>query len=136
MNEAEIVYIEGKLKIDLPHFYIQTMVEYPFSSDSFASEFTLCTDVGTILDCCSVLASDNKYAVGHDGGEYIYYIKLTGEESVYIHDIERSKAHNSVVAESWSDFLECIEKEEEEIKQDELLTEERRASKKWWQFWI
>ena len=117
MSEAELEHLAVKLGINLPDFYIQTMLEYPYSSDSFAAEFTLCTDVETILDCNSVFASEDKnYAIGHDGGGYIYYIKLTGEESVYIHDMERSKAHISLVAESWSDFLGFIDREEEEIK--------------------
>lgn len=75
------------------------------------------------------------FAVGCDGGEFIYYVKLNGEETVYIFDMEKSNSHNSVEASSWKNYLENITKVHHEIEEDERQQIERKK-KKWWQFWI
>ena len=74
--------------------------------------------------------------MGSDGGEFTYYIKLNGEETVYIFDMERSDLHNSVEASNWSDYLDYIREVHQEIEEDEELEKERKLNKRWWQFWI
>lgn len=135
MTQSDLNAIEQKLEINLPDFYTKTMLNYPFENDSFASEFTLSDDPASIIDCTSILPN-GQFAVGHDGGEFVYYVELNGNERVFIHDHEESEVHNTVLAENWNDFLDFIRKEEEEIRRDEIQMKERKANKKWWQFWI
>lgn len=137
MIPSDIKKIERELNLKLPLFYVETMLNYPFPLDSFAAELLLCADVQGILDNNSIFHPDEKrFAIGSDGGELIYYIKLIGEEKVYIYDYESSDIHNTVEAETWSAFLQSMQIQEDAIKADELLEIERRRNKKWWQFWI
>ncbi|MEQ8685654.1 MAG: hypothetical protein RIE86_10185 [Imperialibacter sp.] len=134
---SEIDSIERQLKIKLPDYYVKTMLDYPFPADSFAAELSLCTNVKSILDNnCVFQPAERSFAVGSDGGEFIYYVKLDGEEKVYIYDFERSHVHNSVEADTWAGFLHSLSLQEEELNKDELLEEKRKRNKKWWQFWI
>lgn len=137
MIQSDIDTIQEKLGIDLPSFYIDTMLTYPFPKNSFGEEFMLTNSVEILLDCNVVFSKEDKcFAVGTDGGEFIYYIKLNGEETVYIFDMEKSDSHNSVEASSWKIYLESITKVHQEIEDDERLEAERKKYKKWWQFWI
>lgn len=137
MNQSEINTIQEKLGIKLPAFYFETMLNYPFPKDSFGEELMLANSVEIILDCNGVFDIKNKYfAIGSDGGEFIYYIKLNGEEIVYIFDLENSDYHNSIEAPNWQKYLENINKVHQEIEEDESQALERIKNKKWWQFWI
>ena len=137
MFKSEIETVEKRLKIRLPIFYINTMLNYPYSDDSFAAEFNLCKDVEGIIRNNSIFDQNEKcFAVGSDGGEYIYFIRIGEGEKVYIYDYERSDKHLSIESETWSNYLIKIEKLQKEILRDELIMTERRKNRKWWQFWI
>ncbi|WP_321281163.1 SMI1/KNR4 family protein [Marinifilum fragile] len=137
MTELDIKLIEDKLNIKLPDFYIRTMLDYPFAYDSFGAEFSLCNSVKHVIDCNGIFEPEDKcFSIGSDGGEFYYFIKLNGEEKVYVFDLEGSKEHLTVEAETWADYLDIISKQHEEILQDELESAERKRNKKWWQFWI
>ena len=93
--------------------------------------------VDILLDCNSAFDINDKcFAVGSDGGEFIYYIKLNGEDIVYIFDMENSDYHNSIEAPSWQNYLGNINKVHQEIEEDDRQELERKKNKKWWQFWI
>lgn len=99
MSISDITKIEAQLNIKLPQFYIKRMLNYPFPSDSFIAELSLCADVEGIINNNTIFHPDEKvFAVGSDGGEFIYYVKLNGEEEVYIYDHESSYIHNTVEA--------------------------------------
>jgi len=135
MSTSDITKIEAQLNIKLPQFYIETMLNYPFPLDSFAAALLLCADVKGILDNNSIFHPEDKvFAIGSDGGELIYYLKLNGEEKVYIYDFESSEVNHTVEA-TWSDYLKSMQQTEAEILQDRLLEIERKKSRKWWQFW-
>lgn len=137
MTQKDLDEIESKLKISLPDFYKQTMLNYPFKSDSFANEFSLTTDIEQIIGINSTFDySEKKFAVGSDGGEWSFYVKLNSDDKVYIFDLEESHIHNTVCANSWEDYLKKIIKEEEEIEKEMEEAKKRKANKKWWQFWI
>ena len=137
MSTSDIAKIETQLNLKLPQFYIDTMLNYPFPLDSIAAELFLCADVQGILDNNSIFHQGDKvFAIGSDGGEFIYYIKLNGEEKVYIYDYEDSDVNHTVEAETWSDYLKDLLIGMERMKEDELLEIERKKHKKWWQFWI
>jgi hypothetical protein len=138
MQSTDIKFIETKLGIKLPEFYISTMLNYPFDEDSWGAEFQLSNNTNYIVDINGIFESkDKNFAIGSDGGEFIYFIKLNENNGkVYIFDLENSPAHMSVEAESWKEYLTQIEKLHYEIKQDELEDFERKKNKKWWQFWI
>lgn len=138
MSTLEIKQIETQLNIKLPQFYIETMLNYPFPLDSFAAELLLWADVESILmsNESRFGPEEGKFAIGCDGGELTYYLKLNGDEKVYIYDLEGSYIHNTLEAETWNDFIKSMQQTEEEILQDKLLEIERRKNKKWWQFWI
>ncbi|MFC3811433.1 hypothetical protein [Lacihabitans lacunae] len=137
MNQADINAIQEKLGIELPTFYVETMLNYPFPKDSFGEEFMLPNSPDILLDCNGVFSKEDKcFAVGSDGGEFLYYIKLNGKETVYVFDLEKSDVHNSIEAHSWKAYLKKIKKVQKEIEEDERQEAERKKNKKWWQFWI
>ena len=137
MNNDEIDKIQEKLEIKFPDFYKNTLLNYPFQKGSFGEEFMLTTNPEILLDINGLFSKADKcLAIGFDGGEYTYYIKLNGEETVYIFDLENSKAHNSIEAVNWETYLENIKNVHLEIEEDEKYDEERIKNKKWWQFWI
>lgn len=137
MESVDIKYIEEQLGIELPDFYVSTMLNYPFSEGSWGAEFSLCNDLRHIIDLNGVFTQDDKsFSIGSDGGEYYYFIKLNGEEKVYIFDLEGTDLHMSIEADSWTEYLMQIEKLHHEFHQEELRKLERKKNKKWWQFWI
>lgn len=137
MIQSDINRIEEKLGFSLPTFYIETMLNYPLPENSFGEEFMLTNSVEILLDCNGIFKkNDLCFAIGSDGGEFIYYVKLDGQETVYIYDLENSDAHNSVEADNWEMYLENIRKVHREIEEDEKRQIERKKNKKWWQFWI
>jgi len=137
MIQPEINTIQEKLGIKLPAFYVETMLNYPFPKDSFGEELMLTNSIEIILDYNGAFDTKDKcFAVGSDGGEFIYYIKLNGEDTVYIFDMENSDYHNSIEATSWQNYLGNINKIHQEIEEDERQEIERKKNKKWWQFWI
>ena len=137
MTEKGLDKIESELKIILPVFYKTTMLNYPFKPDSYAKEFSLTTDVEQIIGINSTFEySEKKFAVGTDGGEWSFYIKLDSDDKVYIFDLEESHINNTIFANSWDEYLKNIAKEEEDIEKEMEKSKKRKVNKKWWQFWI
>lgn len=137
MLASEIKVIEKELGIKLPDFYIQTMLNYPFPGDSFAAELTLCNNVRGIIDNNSIFEKkQNCFAVGSDGGELIYFIRINEGEKVYIYDYEQSDINLSIEAKSWNEYLRNLEGIDKKIVEDTLKMAEKKRNKKWWQFWI
>ena len=138
MTPAALRHIEQTLKVVLPEYYRQTLLDYPFPADSFAAELTLPTEIDAILlNNTRFPPEDQRFVVGSDGGEEVYFI-LPGEspERVYVHQLETSNDPSLVYAHSWAEFLRILTEQEAEIRQDELATEQRKRDTKWWQFWI
>ena len=97
------------------------------------SKFSLCNDPRHIIDLNGVFTQDdNSFSIGSDGGEYYYFIKLNGEEKVYIFDLEDTDLHMSIEADSWTEYLMQIEKLHHEFHQEEIRRLERKKNKKWW----
>ncbi|WP_299215078.1 SMI1/KNR4 family protein [uncultured Aquimarina sp.] len=137
MESKDIKLIEEQLGIKLPEFYISTMLSYPFSKDSWGAEFSLCNNAKRIIDLNGVFTPEDKsFSIGSDGGEYYYFIKLNGEEKVYIFDLEGSDKHMNIEADSWSEYLIQIKNTHDVLHQEENRELERKENKKWWQFWI
>tara|TARA_Y100001954_G_C15697605_1_gene546102 strand:+ start:657 stop:1070 length:414 start_codon:yes stop_codon:yes gene_type:complete len=137
MTQEELNTIEKKLGIEFPHFYKNTMLNYPFDNDSFGFDCMLPKSPQILEDCnCIFTQSDKCLAIGSDGGEFTYYIKLNGEETVYIFDLEQSDYHHSIEANTWEDYLDNIHKIDKEYLEEEQKRIERKKNKKWWQFWI
>jgi hypothetical protein len=137
MKSTDIKHIENELGIKLPEFYVSTMLNFPFSEDSWGAEFSLCNDPKHIIDLNGVFdKQDESFSIGSDGGEFYYFIKLDGDEKVYIFDLEGSDVHKSIEANSWKEYLSQIDKLHDQFRLEEQLELERKKNKKWWQFWI
>ncbi|MHC4118417.1 MAG: SMI1/KNR4 family protein [Planctomycetota bacterium] len=138
MTESEINKIEASFNLTLPEFYKSTVLNYPFPPDSFADEFVLLNTPQSILeynqDRGEYSDTGEPFVIGSDGGEEIYYLDLASDSSqVFTFDMETGKHH--VKAKDWSDYLSQIEADLKEIEQDERAEQERKANKKWWEFW-
>ena len=138
MTESDISRIESVLNIKLPEYYCSTMLNYPFADDSFAAEFLLPNDPEQILeynqDSYEYPGVGKLFVIGGDGGEDSYFIDLADNSSqVFTFDME-SDTHTSTAA-NWSEYIEWIEKALKEIEEDEKAEQERKANKKWWEFW-
>ena len=126
---------EKELGIVLPSYYKDTLENYPFPIDSFANECLLPLDISFLIQDNLEYISNNKLIVGGDGGEELYLIKINSSLSeVYVFDFEIGDI--TKVHENWKEFLETIHKTLAEIEEDEKYQENRKANKKWWQFWI
>ncbi len=137
MESTDIKHIEEELGIKLPEFYVSTMLNYPFSDDSWGAEFSLCNDPKHVIDLNGVFdKQDECFSIGSDGGEFYYFIKLNADDKVYIFDLEGSDSHKTVEAKSWKEYLTQIENLQEQFRQEEQTELERKKNKKWWQFWI
>ncbi len=137
MLQSDIRFIEEQLRIELPEFYINTMLHYPYPEDSFAAERSLSRSVEHLIRLNAVFENTpGCFAIGSDGGEFIYFLRLGEDEKVYIYNHERSDEHRTVEAETWEDYLRNLQAVHEEILQDELKMTERRKNRKWWQFWV
>jgi SMI1/KNR4 family protein SUKH-1 len=137
MESTDIKHIENELGIKLPEFYVSTMLNYPFSKDSWGAEFSLCNDPKHVIDLNGVFdKQDESFSIGSDGGEFYYFIKLNEDDKVYIFDLEGSGAHKTVEAKSWKEYLTQIENLHAQFRQEEQNELERKKNKKWWQFWI
>jgi len=138
VTESEISKIEESFNLSLPEFYRSTMLSYPFSADSFAEEFLLPNNPQSILEynqhSGEYTGIEKPFVIGSDGGEEMYFIDLASDSSqVFSFDMEAGK-HN-VKAKDWSDYLSQIEADLKEIEEDERAKQERKANKKWWEFW-
>tara|TARA_R110001632_G_scaffold161038_7_gene279414 strand:+ start:3130 stop:3453 length:324 start_codon:yes stop_codon:yes gene_type:complete len=107
MNPFDITLLEKEFQIKLPAFYVDTMFNIPFEEDSFAAEFTLSNDVHRLIYTNGVFKKNgDRFAIGSDGGEHIYFIKHNGEETVYLFDLEGSDDQNTIEATSWQEYLD------------------------------
>ena len=137
MESTDIKHIEKELGIKLPEFYVSTMLNYPFSDESWGAEFSLCNNPKHVIDLNGVFdKQDECFSIGSDGGEFYYFIKLNADDKVYIFDLEGSDSHKTVEAKSWNEYLTQIENIHEQFRQEEQTELERKKNKKWWQFWI
>ncbi len=138
MKESDIRKIESALNVTLSEFYRATMLAYPFPANSFANEFLLPNDPNPILEHnqhSSVYPGIGKqFVIGSDGGEEMYFIDLAADSSqVFTFDMETGK--HTPKATDWTKYLKQIEADLKEIKGDEKIEQERKANKKYWEFW-
>lgn len=141
MTSEQLTTIEKKLNITLPYFYKITMQAYPFTKDDFWADIMLPNNVERVIDCSGVFTGKDKcFSIGSDGSEYLYFIKLNGEEKVYVFDLEKTSEHLTVFTNSWSEYIKRIDlfdaELEEEEKQCQAERRKRKNNKSWWQFWI
>jgi len=138
MNAQDIKTIEAKVGMALPEFYCATMLNYPFPVDSFAAEFLLPNDLARLLsdneDPGNYPGIDKAFMIGGDGGEERYFIDLASTSSqVFAFDLETGI--HTAKATDWQQYLDQIAASLREIEEDERLRAERKANKKWWEFW-
>jgi hypothetical protein len=138
MTESDISKIESTLNVSLPEFYRTSMLSYPFLVDSFAAEFLLQNDPEPILECNQHPGDypgiSKPFVIGGDGGEELYFIDLAADSSqVFTFDMETGK--HIAKARDWAEYLSQIESDLNEIEEDERAERERKANKKWWEFW-
>lgn len=137
MNEKEIIEAEQRLGLELPKFYKETMLNYPFREGSIAIDCMLPQYPELLEVENGVIPNENKYlAIGSDGGELIFFLRLNGSETVYIHDAESSGLHHSIEARTWKEYLNKISNIDQETQEEEKAYTDRKLKKKWWQFWI
>ncbi|QEN07311.1 hypothetical protein EXM22_04650 [Oceanispirochaeta crateris] len=134
MNKSDILKIENNLKMKLPKFYKDTILNYPFERGSFAEEFMLLNKLETLLELnVDQKHLEEKFYIGSDGGEELYSIKYC-DDSVYLYDLDLNEER--LYTKDWKSFLDKIDMTIKEIKEDERLMKERKENKKWWQFWL
>jgi len=138
MTESDISKIESSLNVKLPEFYRRTMLSYPFPVDSFAEEFLLTNDTESVLESnqhpSEYEGIGRPFLVGSDGGEEIYFVDLAVNSSqVFTYEMETGKHVEK--AKDWGEYLSQIESDLKEIEDDEKAERERKANKKWWEFW-
>jgi hypothetical protein len=138
MTANDLQQIQDHVGFQLPLYYRETLLNYPFKHDSFAEEFMLpnCHQAVKDLNDASISIGSGIQAffIGSDGGEEQYFVDASTQESgVFVFDLETGEHRN--LSPSWSSFLDHIHSTHTEIEEDEKAEEARRNSKKWWQFW-
>jgi cell wall assembly regulator SMI1 len=138
MNTEDIKAIEAQIGIALPEFYRATMTNYPFPNDSFADEFLLPNSSSAVIanneDPGEYPDVAQPFVIGGDGGEEIYFVDLAATTSqVFVYDMDTGK--HTPHADDWAKYLDQIANTLKEIEEDEQAETERKANKKWWEFW-
>lgn len=146
--------IEEQLGLIVPDEYRQVLLAYPFERDSDSYQWDLFGDAEAILKENQVYRDmgffgqkwpDNYLVIGGDGLGNVYYLDLSRRNSpVFFADHEDTSYSQVIEAEevapSVAAWVEQIKKEETLFKAEEQERErqsaERKANKKWWQFWI
>ncbi|MCO4781747.1 MAG: SMI1/KNR4 family protein [Candidatus Cloacimonetes bacterium] len=103
-----IEQIEDSLNINLPVFYKNTLLNYPFTLHSFSHEFMLVNDLEIILsynqlDFLKIINKPNCFVIGSDGGEEYYYILLNDNDTVYTYSLETKKSE--IYSNNWTDYI-------------------------------
>ena len=138
MTTDDIKSIETALGITLPEYYRATMLAYPFPADSFADEFLLPNSPAPVLannqEPGEYPGIGRAFMIGGDGGEETYFIDVaSGNSQVYVYDMETGK--HVVRATEWTQYLDQVATTLREIEEDERAEVERKANRKWWEFW-
>jgi len=138
MTESDIKQLEAAAGAALPAFYTTTMRNYPFPRGSFADEFLLMNDLDGLLREIRQPARypgiGKPFLIGTDGGEEVYLIDLaSAQPQVFVYDME--KGAHTLKANNWDDYLQQVQSVLDEIDADERALAQRKANKRWWEFW-
>lgn len=138
MTGSELQQIEERMAFRIPSYYRETLLNYPFERDSFADEFMLpnCPQAVIELNDAGISTGTGVQAlfIGSDGGEERYFVDASLPDSgVFVFDLETGKQRQ--LSPSWSCYLDHIHATQTELEEDEKAGQERRSTKKWWQFW-
>ena len=149
MNKQDIEQIEAELKLKLPSFYSDQMLDYPFKGWD-CEDWMLCNDPQEIIR----QNNENRkggffdtdwpnhfFIIGFDGCGNYYFIDLeTNKERVYFADHEShfdpsDPSKLEEIYESMDAYFACIKEVEEDMRSAELNSSTSVVKKKWWQFW-
>lgn len=138
MTANDIKTIEAALGITVPEYYRTTMLAYPFPANSFADQFMLPNSPTPVLDNNQEPGEypgiGSALVIGGDGGEETYFIDVaSGKSQVFVYDMETGK--HALRATEWAQYLDQVSAALREIEEDERAETERKANKKWWEFW-
>ena len=139
MTEKELQNIEERVGFSVPAYYRETMINYPFSTDSFTEQFMLPNDPREVFGLEGIVLSsaeiEKGLCIGSDGGEGLYFIDAAKEDPV-VYVYERETCEHRRFMPTWTAYIEYLAREEAEIAAYEEAQRQRKLTKKWWQFWI
>jgi len=144
LTASDLDRIERELAIRLPANYRALVINYPAALGPSGPDYELLDDPQQLIDINKLYRAqgffgmpwpEHYYSIGGDGSGNDYYLDLRVEQSpVYFADHE-----GSIYSEQWPSldaWLAERVKERREWEQEERQRQERKAAKKWWQFWI
>jgi len=144
LTASDLDRIERELALRLPANYRALVINYPDALGPSGPDYELLDDPQQLIDINKLYRAqgffgmpwpEHYYSIGGDGSGNDYYLDLRVEPSpVYFADHE-----GSIYSEQWPSldaWLAERVKERREWEQEERQRQERRARKKWWQFWI
>lgn len=147
MNQKDYIEIEQALLLSLPKSYKLIMKDYPFEGYVFLPHIydELWNDSSTIIEMNKELREsgffetgeweDSWLAFGHDGFGNYWYLDLSEKESkVYLADHEGSM--KEIAAHSFQDWVKNQKIQYDEWEAELKVKNDRKKSKKWWQFWL
>ncbi len=150
MNDNDIKLIEASLKISLPTSYKTLILNHPCPDNQDICNHGLFNDAQHLIDeninhrtngWFDMDWPDNFLLIGDDGCGDTYFMVLGKDEHVYFADHECGPSYQDdldgcLSHETVTDHLENLLEIERELDREEKELAERRANKKWWQFWI
>jgi hypothetical protein len=143
MTPDDLSRIERDLDIQLPDEYRRVMLAYPFGSSSFAQDCELPDDPDRVIETNRLLRregffgqpwSESRFSFGSDGSGNEYFLDLKRSPSpVFLADHEGSDVE--VEASDFASWVQERAREYDAWERDDRLKEQRRMSRRWWQFW-
>jgi len=136
--------IERELGIRLPGEYRALVLTYPLGLGPSGPDYELLDDAGEIIAVNRRLREDGFFGMpwpahffsfGGDGSGNEYYLDLRKEPSpVYFADHE-----GTLYSEQWPSLDAWLAeriREQADFEKEQRRRAERRATKRWWEFWV
>ena len=144
MVSDDLDRIERELIVRLPGNYRALVLTYPLGLGPSGPDYELLDDPGQIITINRQYRDDGFFGMpwpahffsfGGDGNGNAYYLDLRKEPSpVYFADHE-----GSLYSEQWPSLEVWLAeqiKEQAELEEEERTRAQRRAQRRWWEFWV
>ena len=144
MVSDDLDRIEHELTIRLPGNYRALILTYPHGLGPSGPDYELLDDPAQIVELNRYYREHGFFGMpwpahffsfGGDGSGNAYYLDLRKEPSpVYFADHE-----GTLYSEQWPSlevWLAEMIKEQSELEAEERQRAERKAHKRWWEFWV